>query len=272
MIQPGRYHLGLVDQIYRNHTIHLHDGALPGSESYLVRSQADGVGVFAIGNTDLVSSYFSEIAWKVIFDDLLGLPFIDWAKEITDSLLGGGSSGNDAAPSAPNAGAGASGPVSTGRPAPLINGTFTEPAYDSFTLVPLNISDQQAVARSGLPFEFFVNDIASAAGLNLAGPVYYARYRQTVTTHIVMTHFDGPLFNYTLLLARPEITNSSTSTSGNSTRLIGKTFGVGPAVYAEGGLGFFGNIWLQSSALPVVSPVETNVAQAAPVFFRQTTA
>ncbi|KAH6880293.1 beta-lactamase/transpeptidase-like protein [Coprinopsis sp. MPI-PUGE-AT-0042] len=239
----------------------LHDGALPGSNSYFYRICNESIGVFTLATHDILASTWYDIVQPLVLDDLLGL-----APEDTE---GGGAvtglPGKTPRPESP-------------RPAPeiesLVGSTFITPGYAPFTIATVNLSDSQAVEASRLPIEFLRNDIATVQGLEFAeGPILYAAWNQTIASYLVFNHFDGPLYNTTVLYTRTGLPSISSSEEIVSSTLS-KYFGSATAVFVQGGIGFFDGFWSTPLATRGNHPaVEEGVEEAAEVFFaRQRTA
>jgi len=265
---------GTIFQTYRGHHLSLHDGALPGSNSLFVRAPAENVGFFIALNDDTFGSTFNSQVQSLIMDDLLGLEPLPPA----NSTASASATSGDAA-SASNASEYVSpGGVPTAplpdspRDAPDLSGTFSSPAFSDFTLSRLNLSDQDAVEAAGFPLDHLLTDVSTVLGIDyLATPVWHARWGQMFANHLFISAFDGPLINYTGLLVYDRVPGEVQiqQVPVNGSQYVGKLTMYGPAVWSEdeGGIGFFGNFWVQSSALPFPEVVETGANQTAEAFF-----
>lgn len=282
VIETVGYQTGHVARWHRGRKVYVHDGALPGANSFFAWSPDKDIGVFVAANEDGISVLANEVVVNTVLDELLGFDRYPWEESTIQASLGGQSgsvdSGSTPPTTSPSTGNNTSNSTTPRRPAPTgyANSTFSNPAYGNFTLIPFNLSSPSAWLDVGIPAEWFVSAIALPSSLNLTGPAYYAAYNQSIVSDLIFTHFDGPLFNYTTVLTRPRLSASgNTTASAGSSAVNGttaKTYGVGPAVFGEGGIGMFGNFALQSSSLPKAPVVETGIKAAAPVFFAGTAA
>jgi hypothetical protein len=238
----------------------LHDGALPGSNSFFARIRNESVGVFTLATDDSLAMAWYDIVRPLVLDDLLGLG----PQEADNSTTPGGTEGD------PLAGLPGKTPrPDSPRPAPesesLVGTTFAAPGYAPFTLASVDLSDSQAVEAARLPIEFMQTDIATLQGLDFSGgSIFYAAWNQTVASYLLFNHFDGPLYNVTVVYTRPSLP----SASGESVpTVLGKYFGSSTAVFTDGGIGFFDGFW-SSPATPGNPPaVEEGVEEAAEVYF-----
>lgn len=261
IVEVISYQTGTVAQWYRGHKFYLHDGALPGSNSYFAWSPETGIAVFVAANDDALSIYSNEAVVNTVLDDLLGAETYDWEKEILERLTGG-TGGIEGPTGGVKPGATANTTTTTrAPPTGYVHSTYTDSAYGNFTLLPLNLSSPTSFASAGVPAEWFAGAIAPALPLNVSVPAYYATYNHSIVTHLVFTHFDGPLYNYTTLFVKPRL--DAQGING----LTAKTYGIGPAVFAEDGIGMFGNFRLQATTLPLPEVVESGLQEKAPVFF-----
>lgn len=237
----------------------LHDGALPGSNSFFARVRNESVGVFTIANDDALATIWYEIVRPLVLDDLLGLGPV----QADNSTTPGGVEEGD-----PAAGL----PVKTLRPespraAPegLVGTSFAAPGYAPFTIASLDLSDANAVDAARLPIEFLRTDIATLQGLDFSeGTILYAAWNQTVANYLLFNHFDGPLYNTTVLYTRPSLPYPSGETAP---AVLGKYFGSATAVFTDSGVGFFDGFWSSPTTPGNLPAVEEGVEEAAEVFF-----
>ncbi|KAI9633339.1 beta-lactamase/transpeptidase-like protein [Dioszegia hungarica] len=268
LVETIAYQAGLISQWYRGHKIYIHDGALPGSNSYFAWSPDSGVGVLVAANEDPYSVYINNVIVNTVLDDLLGLAPIDWETRFIEGFLG---SGGSISPSGAMAGSipttGSTSNTTTSaiarRPAPegYANTTFIDRAYGNLTLLPLNLSSPASYLSACIPASYFLNAIAVPLSLNLTAPTYYAAYNHSIVSHFIFTHFDGPLYNYTTLFVRDRL-----DAMGRVDGLTAKVYAMGSAVFAEGGVGMFGNFALPAAGL-ALDPVEVDVKDKATAFF-----
>lgn len=270
------YAFGTVASPYRGYLGSTHDGALPGSNSLTMRIRNESIGVFAWSSDDSYSIEFNKIALPAVLDDLLGLAPVE-AENGTES----GSSSGD-----PNADPSAGlqqvlPPPSNARSPPelstLVNQTYQAPGYAPFTLASINLTDFNETESAGLPVDFVQIDISSLQQLPLDGQVLYAHWGQTVADFLIFTHFDGPIYNVSVLNSWerlgpdystfPNSTNIGEGDVTTDTAFIGKWWGGPSAVFGEDGVGFFTGFWSSQSTEGNVPVVEEDIEAAAEVFF-----
>ncbi|KAH6915683.1 beta-lactamase/transpeptidase-like protein [Coprinopsis sp. MPI-PUGE-AT-0042] len=253
------YAFGTVQTPYRGYNMSLHDGALPGSNSYFARIRNESVGVFTLATDDNFAETWYNIVRPLVLDDLLDLESQDGPGETTP----GGTEGTDPLAGLP----GKTPRPESPRPAPeietLVGATFVAEGYAPFTITSVNLSDSQAVEAARLPIDFLQIDVATREGLEFTGPILYAAWNQTAASYLVFSHFDGPLYNTTVLYTRTSLPSSGDESATN----LGKYFGKATAVFVDGGIGFFDGFWSSPSTPGNLPAVEEGVEEAAEVFF-----
>jgi hypothetical protein len=217
---------------YRGHKTEGHGGDVPGQESLMVRLPDDGLGIFIATNDNEYGSQLAQVVQFMILDEMLGLDPLDWE----DRIMGPTLTSLLKYPDAP----------SNPRPPPsehAVAATYHNPGYGDMTLVPFHLNSSRSVC--GLTSDMFVSAISSAGTpLNITGPIYVAEINKVFTSHLVFTHCDGNLFNWTGLSVY-----DSPSGPGAHVVTIDK---VGEAVVTGEGIGMFGNWWGAGEAVPKV--------------------
>jgi hypothetical protein len=251
------YTMGTVQTTYRGYNISTHDGALPGSNSNFIRIRNESVGVFTLSTDDAYGSTWYKIVQDLIVDDLLDLAPV--AQNGTGAEAGAVSKDStDVASLLPVY----TPPPADPRPSPdissYIGSTFQAPGYAPFTLSNLDLTDSEAVSEAQSPLEFLLTDVTSQQNISFPSEIIYAHWNQSIAQHLVFTHFDGPVYNVTVL--------SSWRIVGEE-GVVGKWWGAPTAVLTDGGIGFFNGFWGQGGTEGVVPPVEVGVEEAAEVFF-----
>lgn len=197
---------------------------------------------------------------------------------------GSGESAADGQAEDPSGGAGVPGgltlPPETPRPIPdniTIEGTYTAPGYPELILAPINLTDITALDAAGLSVALLAE--AADIGVNATRPAYLGDWNGSFTNYVLLTHFDGPAFNYTLILTVDKL--GELGPDGNKLDWeaqpgdikANKIYGIGPAVFGPGtegqaGLGFFGGIVGQPGTI-LKDPVyaEDEVESTAGVFY-----
>jgi hypothetical protein len=230
------YGLGQWMFTYRGRKTEGHGGDVPGQESLMVRLPDDGVGIFIATNDNEYGSQLAKVFQSMILDEMLGLDPIDWEDRIMGLEL-------TALPKYPDA-------PSDPRPPPsehVVAATYHNAGYGDMTLVPIHLNSSLSVG--GLTTDLFVATIhAAGTPLNVTGPIYVAQINKVFTSHLVFTHFDGNLFNWTSLSVYDSPSGASGESSvGGPVVTIDK---VGDAVVTDEGIGMFGNWWGAGEAVP----------------------
>lgn len=270
------YGLGVVQIGPEGSRISSHGGAVPGHNSAFVRDVARGDGVFVILNQDPYGFFVADALAGQVLGALKGEPIQDVNEALARSVFGlppvnatesesqGESEGADAsANDEPTGSPGGSpgGPtLLPDNPAPIpdtvdLNGTFIAPGYSPLVFEPINMSDPAAILSVGLSPRI----LTQAEGLNIVDTAYVARWNASFTTHVVLTHFDGPHFNFTLLTSLAKIgelddqgavvdewnedEQQQQQQEENGDVWTYKLFGVGGAVVDDEGVGMFGTWW-----------------------------
>lgn len=274
-----------------------HTGALPGHNSAFHRNLEKEIGVFVIVNQDPHGFLLADAFATYVLQALAGEEPTDLTPILLQNILGpyglptanetesdGGNSTESAkGPSDPSEAGEESTNVRPEDPRPLpdgidITGTYISPGYPTLTFEPINMTDLDAVAGSNISINAVV--MAASEGIDLTGPSWLGTWDSSWTTHFLLTHFDGPQFNYTVMQALSkigELTDEGTvnttwiSQPGDHTTI--KYFGVGPAVFVpeEGenepaGFGTFSPFWGIDAIVPTEFS-ETEVRENAAAFF-----
>jgi hypothetical protein len=237
---------------YRGHLVIEHGGSLAGQRSTILRAPNDGYGIAVTVNDDDFGTQFSEFATKTILDDLLGLEPIDWEERIFGDMLG---KKEDKVF-----------PPTTPRKAPTnadIRGSYIAKGYGNITLHPLSDYEHTSTIHSTAL-------ISSVSELTQNGPslpldqIYVSEYPKFISSHLVITPFDGPLMNWTTAWVREVIDED-----GSTGEYIGAFVRSGPAVWTESGIGLFGSFWGAGTDVEDVEAVEVDVREKAEVWFER---
>jgi hypothetical protein len=157
--------------------------------------------------------------------------------------------------------------VSSPRPAPAsdaVIGRYHDPAYGTMDIQrvpaitqslgrsPSTVSDELAgVVRSAL-------DSSRLEQIDTSREMYYAVSPRFWTQGVIFTHFDGPLFNVSVIMIQDSVDNGTP---------ISRILGKGTAIFVEGqGVGMFEGFWQGNE---VVRGVEEDVASQAEVWFNR---
>lgn len=219
-----------------------HVGILRGAGSTVVRAPAFYIGiVLAINEVEVGARLIDPIIYRIL-DDMLGLKPIDWE----DRLVTGPMKRN-----APRM----VGKPSNQRPGPKTHdvvGTYYEPAYGY-----LNITEFAKTV-----WEIHPSDLLKALKLlkpDSAKPQFIGLMSNIISRGVVLTHFDGPMYN----VANIEVATRSGGKEKETTIPILR--GSYTAVIVEGqGVGIFDNFWEGDHGRQAV---EHNVEAEAEVWF-----
>ncbi|WVQ81202.1 hypothetical protein IAT38_003324 [Cryptococcus sp. DSM 104549] len=240
------YGLGQWAYTYRGYTIHGHTGSVPGQRSIMIRVPDLGFGFMCATNDDDFGSALVAIVANEVLDELLGLEKIDW-----EGRMMGKEFELPVYPAVPD------------RPRTIpkgVEGTYQNAGYGGLELVKVKPPGKLATDALLAPIHALTAQTASVP-LNLTGPIFVAQINKTFVSHLIFTHFDGPLFNWTAVYVVDKLEGNSTVGS------IGKVEQTGTVVVAEHGLGFFGDLWGKGATVEGSHFVETGVAEAAEVWF-----
>lgn len=198
-----------------------------------------GIGIVLIFNDEYGARLLIDPIIYRVLDDILGLDPIDWEDRTWKSLLPNSSKTVD--------------PPAEQRPAPnpdKITGSYHDPGYGSLNISTFdNFPDFELTSSELLAaFENFNPDAPK--------PTYVALMSNVFSRGLILTHFDGPMFNAT----RIEI-----ATKLEDGKAIPILHGSYTAVFVEGvGVGMFGNFW---DGIEGRDAVEDGVEAEAEVWF-----
>ncbi|ODO04797.1 hypothetical protein I350_05407 [Cryptococcus amylolentus CBS 6273] len=240
------YGLGQWVYTYRGFTVHGHDGSLPGQHSTFIRLPDIGFGFFLAINDDDFGTPLHRAITNIILDKVLGLDYVDWERQVKSLVF--------TIPEYPDV------PINPREAPAKVAGRYTDSGYGNL--------DLKQISHPAGPFAAHILETVSlsltSAPLNITGPIYLAEINKTFASHIILTHFDGPLFNITLLA-----TAETLSQAVEVTRTAIKVEGYGTAVVQDAGVGIFGNIWGKGNLAreSTVTEEQTVVKKAAEIWF-----
>jgi hypothetical protein len=239
------YGLGQWSYTYRGHQVYGHTGGLPGASSLLYTLPQAGLGLMiAVNDVTFAKEVYDIIAYRLV-DELLGEnPIIDWEGRFMRDEFGAQKA------------IGARPPINP-RPAKDIEGEYDHPGYGSFRLNAIN---QQK--HNGIPAAV-VDALASSDFKLNTSSVWLSHWNKPFANYVAISHFDGPLFNWTILGVY------NRSDPGLARREVAVVHNAGPAVINEKGMGMFGN-WYDAGPTVDERPLvvnENQVQEAAEVWF-----
>jgi len=209
-----------------------HTGDVPGFATHIARLPKLGVGIFVGYNDDKSAGLVSTTIIYRLLDDLLGLDPIDWEERLITRRLRGTSSLT---------------PIPDDqRPAPPITsltGRYRDDGYGSLEVVAFDGPHRfdQSLMSSFAPGTKVQSYIAAISQMTttmpvLSEPLLFAHAGKLFVSTYIFTHFDGPIFNVTMIDVKQypigELTAYATGSSS--------------AVFVDGeggGFGMFENFW-----------------------------
>ncbi|OCF56140.1 hypothetical protein L486_06081 [Kwoniella mangroviensis CBS 10435] len=234
------YGLGQWMYEYRGHRVHGHTGSVPGQMSRMVRLPDLGMGFMIAINDDIFGLFLHEAIANLILDDILQVNDpIDWETYVANQSVASLPSYTDV-------------PLNPQLFNTTIEGNYYDAGYGN-----LNIVQVQSLEPS-------LADIIVRTPLNVTGPIYLAQLNSLWISHMVFTHFDGQLFNWTLVY-----TADKWDEHDQKAGKLGKTEGTGTAIFTEDGLGMFGDYWGKGSTVPGSVVDEGKVKENAEVWYRR---
>jgi hypothetical protein len=222
-----------------------HGGDVPGFTSQVTRVPALGVGFFtAINDDDVGASLKPAIVYRIL-DDLLGLQPIDWEERLVSRAYKK-EPAYTRIPEHP-------------RPAPradLVTGHYRAHGYAAMDIQ--NIDDVAASRGDLTPAALDAIRDAMKLSEGVSEPMYIAKFPKVFAAVMVFSHFDGPIFNTTVM----------SISEGKKGRLVANVGGTNSAVFHKGeGMGMFEDFWGGAKIKPAV---EEDVEVQSEVWFSRT--
>lgn len=221
-----------------------HRGTQPGAGSTILRAPTLGIGIVLAINDVIVGEPLVDPIIDRMLDDLLGLDPIDWEDRLVTSRLRNERPATTGPPADQRSGPGSEDVI----------GSYFDPAYGY-----LNISSFGTA--SDLELEVSSDDLLQAyreLSPRLETPAYLGLMSNIYSRGLLLTHFDGPLYNATTIEVARKV--------GDNTA-VPLLHGSYIAVLSQGeGIGMFGNFWTGETAR---EPVETDIKARAEVWFSE---
>ena len=224
---------------YRGYEVHGHTGGDQGQVSVILRIPSKGLAVMMAVNDDVFGVPLYEIVGNRILDHLLDLEPIDWEGRVMEDFLGN-LPDQVLPPTHPRA------PPSEEQ----VVGTYFDAGYGNMTLKPTTLAS--------LPVPIRIHPADD-------GPIYVAEMDKVFVSHVVFTHFDGPLFNFTAMQVSPALDPQGRKTD----KYMSSERSAGSVVVTQDGMGMFGGWWGQGRSLAGVEAREENVKERAEVWFEK---
>ncbi|KAL0567550.1 hypothetical protein V5O48_014446 [Marasmius crinis-equi] len=188
LFSPVAYGAGELTNSYRGHVMIEHSGDVPGFHSQVSRLPYDNLGVVVLTNDHEFGIQVREIIKFRILDTLLGLQPVDINTAVRKTVAA--SLSQVKAPRPANASEPSVGSISS------LAGEYTAPGYGSTLEFCAFIPDQQ-------PSESCQKMIAGKAIVDPKIPTLLAEINTVLATHISLSHFNGNIFNITMMNVLP---------------------------------------------------------------------
>jgi hypothetical protein len=221
------YGLGQITFNYAGHRVAAHTGSILGQKSLVIRFLDKGFDIMiAVNDDELGAAFIKTVAWTIV-DDLLEVEGENWEDYFMTPVL------FDHTPTVNL--------PSTLRSPPSareVVGDYFDAGYGNSTL---------KVAKG----------MTTTEG---SSPTYLAEFG---VASVPLTHYDGPLFNWTAAVALPLYNES-----GRTGEIAVLKAGSGTVLVAPDGLAWFG-LWGAGSALEMRIPNEEDPKSSAEVWFEK---
>jgi hypothetical protein len=233
-----------------------HIGEVPGHMTHIARLPALGIGIFPGFNDDGGHLVHTPIMYRLL-DDLLGLEPIDWEERLITTARKAPS--HVPIPFNP-------------RPTPAIAslaGTYFDKGYGFLRIQRFDnpdkwdqsfLSEYAPGTTAKLYFDAITKLMETQNGISSTKPLLFAHTGKLFVSAYVYTHFDGPIFNVSMI----------NITQNKAGKLAASSGGACMAVFVEGegkGMGMFGNFWGGRHGKTVV---KVDVQAEAEVWFTKT--
>ncbi|KAL0571496.1 hypothetical protein V5O48_010472, partial [Marasmius crinis-equi] len=192
-LSPAVYGGGLLRQMYRGYNLIEHDGGATGFRTQMTHLPDAKLGVAVFSNDDNYGASLKEVIKYRIIDAALGLPAIDWDTRYKDVIRDSYKTSQSrivprpAHPSPP--------PASFER----LAGRYKNGGYGGIELCFADGAKQSVSCQDNL------DELSTVLPgvVDSTIPTLIAKWDKFWSTHIKLEHFDGPLFNVTILESRP---------------------------------------------------------------------
>jgi len=239
------YAFGLFRNTYRGHATIDHTGSVPGQISVTARVPDMGLALAVMINDYVYGVELQEIIRNRILDYWMGSDPVDWETRLFRQTFKKRA---------------LSMPPKTPRPAPVrIAGKYHDAGYGTFDVFKVEVGRESVAKVSHILGKQVQSHLLSInQPINLSAPIYVAEINKTFTSHLIFTHFDGPIFNFTSLLYKPK---PADGVAKNKAEELLVHFGtVGSTV-------FFGGFWGKGEMVQAVELSENAVEDRSEVWF-----
>ncbi|KAJ8082741.1 hypothetical protein PM082_008597 [Marasmius tenuissimus] len=260
-LSPVVYGGGQGRGAYRGHNYIEHGGSVPGFKTQMIRLPDSKLGVAVFTNDDNYGYSFKEVIKYRIIDAALGLPAIDWDTRYKDRVQKAFDNFQSRLVPRP------SNPVPPPAPYESLAGKYTNGGYGDIELCLLGGSNQSRSCQE------VIDELPTVLPgvANSTIPTLIAKWDRFWSTHVKLEHFDGFLFNLTVLESRARPTADRDGPYWTAEPFYGETVDTAQFVMDDAdvgrvnGFGIFGGFW--GSGPLVKNSVEGGSREVAEVFF-----
>ncbi|KAJ8081127.1 hypothetical protein PM082_017969 [Marasmius tenuissimus] len=250
---PMVYGGGQLISTYRGHRIVEHDGHVPGGQSRIARLPFENIGVALLMNDEDIGGDLNLIIQYRLLDEALGLEPFDWetAVEVGFGVFSDQPSPHTNASESSMPGGFAS-----------IEGTYSHPAYGNWSFCLFEPGNQPSDACK----DFAANlSTILPGGVDPDIPTLIAPVDSVWFDYVRLQHFDGNVFNATLLSAYPTLNDTDQPfwTYPDTAPYLAEVGLSGDTV----GLGFTGGFW--GAGAGVAEPQGATLEERSEVWFEK---
>ncbi|KAK1232776.1 hypothetical protein PQX77_004101 [Marasmius sp. AFHP31] len=260
-LSPVVYGGGQARGVYRGHNFIEHGGGVPGFMTQMTRLPDSKLGVAVFTNDDDHGTSFKEVVKYRILDAALGLPAIDWNNRYKNKVQKAFEDFQSRlVPQPPN-------PLPPpGAPYESLAGKYANGGYGDIELCLLGVSKQSRSCQE------IIDELPTVlpGAVNSTIPTFIAKWDRFWSTHVKLEHFDGFLFNITVLESRAPPTADRDGPYWTA-EFYGESVDTAQFVMNDAevarvdGFGIFGGFW--GSGPLVEDSEEGGSREAAEVFF-----
>ncbi|GLB40046.1 putative beta-lactamase [Lyophyllum shimeji] len=191
-LSPTVYGGGQARSSYRGHEIVEHDGGVPGFSSLVTRLPFDNLGLAILCNDNEYGGAIMSIIRYRLIDEALGLDKIDWEGRFKPFVT-------TLPPLATPP------PINASLPSvsfPNLAGTYDDGGYGKFELCYVSPNKYPTQSRKCQDLSANLSTILPGAAVP-GIPTFIAEWDSPWTSHTRLLHFDGNIFNVSLLSSFP---------------------------------------------------------------------
>ncbi|KAK1232777.1 hypothetical protein PQX77_004102 [Marasmius sp. AFHP31] len=260
-LSPVVYGGGQGRGVYRGHNFIEHGGGAPGYRTQMIRLPDSKLGVAVLSNDDDHGFSFMGVIKYQIIDAALGLPAIDWDTRYKDMVQKAFDNFQSRLMPRPSS------PAPPPTPYESLAGKYTNGGYGDIELCLLGSTKQSRSCQEIIDeLPTVLPDIVDSTILTLI-----AKWDRLWSTHVKLEHFDGALFNLTVLESRGRPKADRDGPYWSAEPFYGESVNTAQFVMNDAevrrvdGFGIFGGFW--GSGPLVEDSAEGGSREATEVFF-----